>query len=105
MSLAVEEAETFNWLLTTEEGVQHKGHAVGGKSFTLPAKLPEGYHTTLTQGELRTACRIIVAPKRCYEPQALLAGQSCGAHAFSSTPCDQKRTGGLATLAISAPCW
>ena len=56
--------------------MQHKGHAVGGKSFNLPAKLPEGYHTlTLTQGELRSHCRIIVAPKRCYEPQALLAGQ------------------------------
>ena len=76
MPLAVEGSGEFNWLLTTEEGVQHKGHAVGGKSFTLPAKLPEGYHTlTLTQGELRTHCRIIVAPKRCYEPQALLAGQ------------------------------
>lgn len=76
MPLAVEGRGEFNWLLTTEEGVQHKGHAVGGKSFNLPAKLPEGYHTlTLTQGELRTHCRIIVAPKRCYEPQALLAGQ------------------------------
>ncbi len=76
MPLAVEGSGEFNWLLTTEEGVQHKGHAVGGKSFNLPARLPEGYHTlTLTQGELRTHCRIIVAPKRCYEPQALLAGQ------------------------------
>ncbi|SUX56956.1 4-alpha-glucanotransferase [Citrobacter braakii] len=76
MPLAVEGRGEFTWLLTTEEGVQHKGHAVGGKSFNLPAKLPEGYHTlTLTQGELRTHCRIIVAPKRCYEPQALLAGQ------------------------------
>ncbi|MDE9619053.1 4-alpha-glucanotransferase [Citrobacter portucalensis] len=76
MPLAVEGSGEFNWLLTTEEGVQHKGHAVGGKSFNLPAKLPEGYHTlTLTQGERRTHCRIIVAPKRCYEPQALLAGK------------------------------
>ena len=32
-------------LLTTEEGHQHKGHATGGKALTLPAKLPEGYHT------------------------------------------------------------
>jgi len=67
MSLAVEGSGEFSWLLTTEDGVQHKGHAIGGKSFHLPT--------------------------------------SCGAHAFSSTPCDQKRTGGLATLAISAPCW
>ncbi|HEF0025326.1 TPA: 4-alpha-glucanotransferase [Citrobacter amalonaticus] len=76
MSLAVEGHGEFNWLLTTEEGVQFKGHATGGKSFTLPTKLPLGYHTlTLTQDEQRHHCRIIVAPKRCYEPQALLTGQ------------------------------
>ena len=76
MPLAVEGSGEFNWLLTTEEGVQHKGHAVGGKSFNLPAKLPEGYHTlTLTQDDRRFHCRVIVAPKRCYEPQALLEGK------------------------------
>lgn len=76
MPLAVEGSGEFSWLLTTEDGVQHKGHVTGGKSFHLPAKLPEGYHTlTLTQDEARSHCRIIVAPKRCYEPQALLAGQ------------------------------
>lgn len=38
--------------------------------------MPEGYHTlTLTQDEQRTHCRIIVAPPRCYEPQALLEGK------------------------------
>ncbi|MGU0057164.1 hypothetical protein ACVXG7_24530 [Enterobacter hormaechei] len=30
-------------MLTTEEGHQHKGHATGGKTLNLPAKLPEGY--------------------------------------------------------------
>ncbi|MDA8478390.1 4-alpha-glucanotransferase [Citrobacter sp. Awk 4] len=76
MPLAVEGSGEFSWILTTEEGAQHKGHATGGKAFHLPAKLPEGYHTlTLTQGEQRSHCRIIVAPKRCYEPQALLTGQ------------------------------
>ena len=49
MPLAVEGRGEFSWLLTTEEGHQHKGHATGGKTLNLPAKLPEGYHTlTLT---------------------------------------------------------
>ncbi|HHA1907110.1 TPA: 4-alpha-glucanotransferase [Enterobacter asburiae] len=76
MPLTVEGRGEFSWLLTTEEGHQHKGHATGGKTLNLPAKLPEGYHTlTLTQDDLRFHCRVIVAPKRCYEPQALLEGK------------------------------
>ncbi|MDH1127149.1 4-alpha-glucanotransferase [Enterobacter sp. GD03975] len=76
MPLTVEGRGEFSWLLTTEEGHQHKGHATGGKTFNLPAKLPEGYHSlTLTQNDGRFHCRVIVAPKRCYEPQALLEGK------------------------------
>lgn len=76
MPLAVEGGGEFSWLLTTEEGHQHKGHATGGKTLNLPAKLPEGYHTlTLTQDDRRFHCRVIVAPKRCYEPQALREGK------------------------------
>lgn len=76
MPLMVEGRGEFSWLLTTEEGHQHKGHATGGKTFNLPAKLPEGYHSlTLTQNDSRFHCRVIVAPKRCYEPQALLEGK------------------------------
>ncbi len=76
MPLAVAGRGEFSWLLTTEEGHQHKGHATGGKALNLPAKLPEGYHSlTLTQDDQRFHCRVIVAPKRCYEPQALIAGK------------------------------
>ncbi|MBE3511589.1 4-alpha-glucanotransferase [Enterobacter cloacae complex sp. I2] len=76
MPLTVEGRGEFSWLLTTEEGHQHKGHATGGKTINLPAKLPEGYHSlTLTQNDSRFHCRVIVAPKRCYEPQALLEGK------------------------------
>ena len=76
MPLTVNGRGEFSWLLTTEEGQQHKGHATGGKALNLPAKLPEGYHTlTLTQDDQRFHCRVIVAPKRCYEPQALLEGK------------------------------
>ena len=34
MPLAVEGRGEFSWLLTTEEGHQHKGHATGGKTLT-----------------------------------------------------------------------
>ena len=99
MPLAVEGRGEFSWLLTTEEGHQHKGHATGGKTLNLPAKLPEGYHTlTLTRDDQRFHCRVIVAPKRC-EPQALLEGKSCGAPACSSIPCVRTVTGALAILA------
>jgi 4-alpha-glucanotransferase len=76
MALLVEGRGEFSWLLTTEEGQQHKGQATGGKNLTLPAKLPHGYHTlTLTQDDKRYHCRVIIAPKRCYEPQALIDGK------------------------------
>ena len=76
MPMVVEGSGEYSWLLTTEEGKQYKGHVTGGKAFNLPTKLPEGYHTlTLTQDDQRAHCRVIVAPKRCYEPQALLNKQ------------------------------
>ncbi len=76
MPMVVEGSGEYSWLLTTEEGTQYKGHVTGGKAFNLPTKLPEGYHTlTLTQDDQRAHCRVIVAPKRCYEPQALLNKQ------------------------------
>lgn len=74
--LPVEGSGGFHWLITTEDGQQHKGLVDAGKSLTLPAKLPQGYHTlTLRQDEQRWHCRLIVTPKRCYEPQALLEGK------------------------------
>jgi len=75
MPLPIEGKGEFSWELSTEDGHQYNGHATAGKTLTLPAKLPEGYHIlTLTQDSQRFACRVIVAPKRCYEPQALLEG-------------------------------
>ena len=105
MPMVVEGSGEYSWLLTTEEGTQYKGHVTGGKAFNLPTKLPEGYHTlTLTQDDQRAHCRVIVAPKRCYEPQALL-NKSCGVPAFSFIRCDRKKTGVLGILAISKRCW
>lgn len=72
MTLTVEGSGAFRWLLTTEEGKQYQGDVTGGKDLTLPAHLPEGYHSlTLTQSDARWHCRVIVAPVRCYEPRAL----------------------------------
>lgn len=76
MALPVEGSGEYHWMLTTEEGTQHQGKASASKALNLPARLPEGYHTlTLTQAELRWHCRVIVAPERCYEPQALKQGE------------------------------
>lgn len=67
---------TFSWRLTTEEGRQYQGQLSGGASLPLPARLPPGYHSLmLIQAEQRWHCRVIVAPPRCYEPEALKAQQ------------------------------
>ena len=72
MALPVIGSGAFNWILTTEEGQQYHGKAEGGKSVSLPTRLPEGYHSlTLTQDDQRWHCRVIIAPERCYEPQPL----------------------------------
>ncbi|MEW5561770.1 4-alpha-glucanotransferase [Enterobacter asburiae] len=76
MSFPVEGRGEFHWMLTTEEGAQHQGNATAGKALNLPSRLPEGYHTlTLTQSDHRWHCRVIIAPERCYEPQALKQGK------------------------------
>ncbi|KFC77333.1 4-alpha-glucanotransferase [Buttiauxella agrestis] len=73
MATMLEGNGDYNWQLTTEDGKQHKGHALAGKKLTLPAALPEGYHDLMvSQNEHHWQCRVIVAPKRCYESAALL---------------------------------
>jgi len=66
----------YYWVLQCEDGSQQQGRASARKTLTLEGKLPQGYHQLqLTQGEQQWQCRLIVAPKRCYEPQALLTGK------------------------------
>ncbi len=94
MSLPVAGRGEYQWILTTEDGKQYQGKTRGGETLPLPAKLPEGYHSlTLTQEGERWHCRTIVAPARCYEPQPLKEGKSCGAPACSCIPCAQRKTG------------
>jgi len=62
------------WELTSEAGERWSGECQPDETLTLPA-LPEGYHQlTLTQPVLLSRCSLIIAPSRCYEPPALLAG-------------------------------
>ncbi|WP_342323238.1 4-alpha-glucanotransferase [Kosakonia sp. BYX6] len=66
----------FHWQLTTEAGKQHQGDVSGGTHIALPTGLALGYHTlTLTQKNQHWQCRVIIAPARCYEPQALREGK------------------------------
>ncbi|AGN86096.1 4-alpha-glucanotransferase [Enterobacter sp. R4-368] len=66
----------FQWQLTTETGKQYQGEVRGGANLPLPAGLALGYHTlSVTQKNQHWQCRVIIAPARCYEPQALLDGK------------------------------
>ncbi|MFS2221793.1 4-alpha-glucanotransferase [Pantoea sp. B65] len=66
----------FRWHLQTESGRQYEGEVKGGEMLTLPARLAIGYHQlTLSQDKQQWPCRVIVAPKRCFEPEALRAGK------------------------------
>ncbi|MEB7587627.1 4-alpha-glucanotransferase [Serratia rubidaea] len=67
----------YGWELIREDGGRLQGRAGAGKTFTLPAgELPLGYHQLrLTQQQQSWQCRLIIAPRRCYEPDALLTGK------------------------------
>jgi len=65
-----------DWQLTSEAGECWSGRCAVGETLSLPL-LPDGYHQlTLEHEAQRYRCCIIVAPPRCYEPAALLAGES-----------------------------
>jgi hypothetical protein len=67
--------------------------------------LPEGYHTlTLTQDGDRWHCRVIVAPARCYEPQALKDGKKLWGTCVQLYTLRSEKNWGLATSAIYARC-
>ncbi|MGV8926974.1 MAG: 4-alpha-glucanotransferase [Ewingella sp.] len=74
--VAPEGGHVFRWQLTQENGDLSEGKLAAGTTLRLPADLPVGYHhLTLHWGEKQCGCRIIVAPRRCYEPPQLLAGE------------------------------
>lgn len=66
----------YQWQLTTEAGKTYQGEVSGGDDLPLPGGLALGYHSlTLTQKKQQWTCRVIIAPARCYEPQALRDGK------------------------------
>lgn len=76
MPLPITGAGDYHWQLQTESGELHQGRISAKKTLTLPASLPLGYHRLIVeQGLQQWQCSVIVAPKRCYEPDALLAGK------------------------------
>ncbi|XPE40283.1 hypothetical protein ACNKHK_22070 [Shigella flexneri] len=105
MPLVVEGSGEFNWLLTTEEGAQHKGHAAAANLSLFRRSCRRGSHVDPDPGRARTHCRIIVAPKRCDEPQALLAGQKLWRACVQLYTLRLEKNWGIGDLAISSRCW
>ncbi|WBY02154.1 malto-oligosyltrehalose synthase [Ramlibacter tataouinensis] len=52
--------------------VMHDGSA---HSITLPADLPAGYWQLTVAGSEATTCLLVIAPRRCWTPSALLEGE------------------------------
>lgn len=95
----------YQWQLKQESGTSQQGRISGEMTLVLPGKIPAGYHQlTLSRGEQQWHCRVIVAPKRCFEPEALLSGKSCGEPVLSCTPCVLRITGELVISAIYGNC-
>lgn len=66
----------YRWQLQTEKGRLLSGELTAGEPFTLPTPLAQGYHQlTLSKGKKSWQTRVIVAPRRCYLPPALEAGE------------------------------
>ncbi|MGL4860217.1 MAG: 4-alpha-glucanotransferase [Enterobacteriaceae bacterium] len=65
------------WSLHLEQGGEHTGQlSASACELSLPGKLPLGYHQlTLHSAGKTWHCRVIIAPRRCYEPEAIHQGQ------------------------------
>lgn len=75
-ALSVNGEGDYSWLFTQENGSSQQGKVKGRMTLALPERAPCGYHRlTLSQGNQSWECRVIVAPKRCFEPEPLLAGK------------------------------
>lgn len=76
VSFAFKRAGHYQWQLHTEQGEHYAGSVTPRKKLTLPESLPEGYHQlTVKKDEDEWHCSVIIAPKRCYEPEAVRAGK------------------------------
>ncbi len=78
---------TGTWQLQLENSNQVISGKIKARGITLPQDLPLGYH----QLQLKTVdktfnCTIIIAPERCYRPQAVLEQKNYGEHFYNSIP-------------------
>jgi (1->4)-alpha-D-glucan 1-alpha-D-glucosylmutase len=69
----------LQWSLTLEDGSEHNGGAQVEGEINLPGPLPVGYHrlTVSWGGSAPQTCAatLLVAPRRCFQPDALRDGQ------------------------------
>ncbi|MBD2784483.1 4-alpha-glucanotransferase [Xenorhabdus sp. DI] len=75
-TLPLEGTNNYQWQIQTEQGEILHGHCQ--HQLTLPADLPLGYHTLnlIAKTDSRqSSMQLIVAPKRCYEPDAITRGE------------------------------
>lgn len=78
---------TGTWQLQLENSNQIISGKIKARGITLPQDLPLGYH----QLQLKTVdktfnCTIIIAPERCYQPQAVIEQKDCGEPSYNYTP-------------------
>ncbi|MEQ1975092.1 4-alpha-glucanotransferase [Xenorhabdus sp. SGI240] len=78
--LPLEDTNNYQWQIHTEQGQIFQGYCQ--HQLTLPANLPLGYHTLNLISEAKPetgawqySTQLIVAPKRCYEPDAITRGE------------------------------
>lgn len=75
-SLMLAGAGKYQWVFITEQGKKIEGSCMAGQQLELPTPLAEGYHSlTLYQQPNNWHCRIIIAPRRCFQPAALACKQ------------------------------
>ncbi|WP_417926529.1 4-alpha-glucanotransferase [Edwardsiella piscicida] len=76
--IALRQGGHYQWSLTLENDAQptYQGRLSRRKHLALPHDLPLSYHRLqLSDGQQQWQCRIIIAPARCHEPDALLTGR------------------------------
>ncbi len=66
----------LHWSLHCEDGDERTGTALVENEISLPGPLPVGYHRlTVSWGDAAFTATLLVAPRRCFQPDALRDGQ------------------------------
>ncbi|OKP02788.1 4-alpha-glucanotransferase [Xenorhabdus eapokensis] len=79
VTLPLEDTYHYQWQIHTEQGEVFHGHCQ--HQLSLPTDLPLGYHTLSLVPKVKPknhsqySMQLIVAPERCYEPDAITRGE------------------------------